>query len=231
MPGPCTPITLCGLLFTWACWAVAAVGRLALAPGHRLVVVVSLPSLVLPHNSASKGTAPSCAADRSCPSPVSRQLRHLRPLLLLLLLLCRPSWCRGTQALYFDKNCGLVGWSWLFLVDELVGVGRETRLVREGAGTRGRLATSLPTQVCCCEPAKLQRTQIKALKQPASKLKPENRHSRTTLKATQAQIVSGEVADGTRFCLCTAPTAWLSRPLLTPLADRWHIRPRAQIER
>ena len=133
LPGPCTPITLCfcGLLFTWACWAVAAVGRLALAPGHRLVVVVSLPSLVLPHNSASKGTAPSCAADRSCPSPVSRQLRHLRPLLLLLLL-CRPSWCRGTQALYFDKNCGLVGWSWLFLVDELVGVGRETRLVREG---------------------------------------------------------------------------------------------------
>ena len=132
LPGPCTPITLCfcGLLFTWACWAVAAVGRLALAPGHRLVVVVSLPSLVLPHNSASKGTAPSCAADRSCPSPVSRQLRHLRP--LLLLLLCRPSWCRGTQALYFDKNCGLIGWSWLFLVDELVGVGRETRLVREG---------------------------------------------------------------------------------------------------
>ena len=117
LPGPCTPITLCGLLFTWACWAVAAVGRLALAPGHRLVVVVSLPSLVLPHNSASKGTAPSCAADRSCPSPVSRQLRHLRPLLLLLLLLpCRPSWCRETQAVYFDKNCGLFGCSWLFLV-------------------------------------------------------------------------------------------------------------------
>ena len=202
MPGPCTPITLCGLLFTWACWAVAAVGRLALAPGHRLVVVVSLPSLVLPHNSASKGTAPSCAADRSCPSPVSRQLRHLRPLLLLLLLLCRPSWCRETQALYFDKNCGLVGSWWLFLVWSGLVVRRDL-CGREGAGTRGRLATSLPTQVCCCEPAKLQRTQIKARKQPASELKAENRHSRTTLKATQAQIVSGEVASATRSCLWT----------------------------
>ena len=201
MPGPCTPITLCGLLFTWACWAVAAVGRLALAPGHRLVVVVSLPSLVLPHNSASKGTAPSCAADRSCPSPVSRQLRHLRPLLLLLPL-CRPSWCRETQAVTriavwsVVRGCSwLTSWSGLVVRRDLCG--------REGAGTRGRLATSLPTQVCCCEPAKLQRTQIKALKQPASKLKTENRHSRTTLKATQAQIVSGEVAEGTRSCLWT----------------------------
>ena len=131
LPGPCTPITLCfcGLLFTWACWAVAAVGRLALAPGHRLVVVVSLPSLVLPHNSASKGTAPSCAADRSCPSPVSRQLRHLRPLLLLLLLFVGQV---GAEASKLCTLTRIAVCSWLFLVDELVGVGRETRLVREG---------------------------------------------------------------------------------------------------
>ena len=132
MPG-CTPITLSGLLFTWA-WAVAAVGRLALGPGHRLLVV-SLPSLVLT-------TRPPKAPRRAVPQTeavqvqVSRQLRHLRRPLLLLLLLCRPSWCRETQALYFDKNCGLFGCSWLSLVDELVGVGRETRLVREGGERR-----------------------------------------------------------------------------------------------
>ena len=190
MPGPCTPITLSGLLFTWA-WAVAAVGRLALGPGHRLLVV-SLPSLVLT-------TRPPKAPRRAVPQTeavqvqVSRQLRQLRP--LLLLLLCRPSRRRETQALYFDKNCGLFGCSWLFLVDELVVlVVRRDLCGRERAATSGRLATSLPTQVCCCEPAKLQRTQIKALKQPASKLKPENtHHSRTTLKATQTQIVSGKM--------------------------------------
>ena len=94
------------------------------------------------------------------------------------------------------RGCSwLTSWSMLVVRRDLCG--------REGAGTRGRLATSLPTQVCCCEPAKLQRTQIKALKQPASKLKTENRHSRTTLKATQAQIVSGEVASATRSCLWT----------------------------
>ena len=70
------------------------------------------------------------------------------------------------------RGCSwLTSWSGLVVRRDLCG--------REGAGTRGRLATSLPTQVCCCEPAKLQRTQIKALKQPASKLKPENTHSRT----------------------------------------------------
>ena len=96
------------------------------------------------------------------------------------------------------RGCSwLTSWSGLVVRRDLCG--------REGAGTRGRLATSLPTQVCCCEPAKLQRTQIKARnpKHPASKLKPENRHSRTTLKATQAQIVSGEVASATRSCLWT----------------------------
>ena len=137
----------------------------------------------------------------------------------------RPRLCTLTRI----AVCSVVpGCSWL---TSWSVVGRETRLVREeGAATSGRLATSLPTQVCCCEPAKLQRTQIKALKQPASKLKPENTHySRTTLKATQAQIVSGEVEK--ILSLDTAPTAWLSRPLLTPLADRWHIRARAQIER
>lgn len=119
-----------------------------------------------------------------------------------LLLLCRPSWCRETQPVYFDKNCGLFGWSWLTSWSGLVV--RRDLCGRERAATSGRLATSLPTQVCCCEPAKLQRTQIKALKQPASKLKPENTHySRTTLKATQTQIVSGEVAEATRSCLWT----------------------------
>ena len=85
--------------------AVAAVGRLALGPGHRLLVV-SLPSLVLT-------TRPPKAPRRAVPQTeavqvqVSRQLRQLRP--LLLLLLCRPSRRRETQALYFDKNCGLFG--------------------------------------------------------------------------------------------------------------------------
>ena len=57
--------------------AVAAVGRLALGPGHRLVVV-SLPSLVLT-------TRPPKAPRRAVPQTeavqvqVSRQLRHLRP--------------------------------------------------------------------------------------------------------------------------------------------------------
>ena len=201
------------------------------------MVVVSLPSLVLPHNSASKGTAPSCAADRSCPSPVSRQLRHLRPLLLLLLLLlCRPSWCRETQALYFDKNCGLVavvrGCSWLTSWSGLVV--RRDLCGREGAGTRGRLATSLPTQVCCCEPAKLQRTQIKALKQPASKLKPENTHSRTTHSKPRKHRKFLEKLPPRQDLVsehCSNCLAESSSPLLTPLADRWHIRPRAQIER
>ena len=57
--------------------AVAAVGRLALVPGHRLLVV-SLPSLVLT-------TRPPKAPRRAVPQTeavqvqVSRQLRHLRP--------------------------------------------------------------------------------------------------------------------------------------------------------
>ena len=139
----------------------------------------------------------------------------------------RPRLCTLTRIAVWSVGRGcswLTSWSGLVVRRDLCG--------REGAGTRGRLATSLPTQVCCCEPAKLQRTQIKALKHPASKLKPE-KHALTHHTQSHASTDSfwRSCLRDKILSLDTAPTAWLSRPLLTPLADRWHIRPRAQIER